>query len=224
MTSRDTILASLRRAIGPAIDDATRQKAVRTRLAEHPRGVIPQRAQIDGEARVALFMKMLEDVSASVETVASEADIPGAVASWLRGRNAPQSLVHGADAAIAGLPWSSEQELKRREGRALGDDVTGLSRAICGIAETGTLMLLSGPDNPSTINFLPENHIVIVSASDIESDYESAWDRLRAIRDGAIVPRTVNLITGPSRSADIEQTLLLGAHGPRALHVIVVGA
>ncbi|MCC0054901.1 MAG: lactate utilization protein [Rhodobiaceae bacterium] len=222
MTSRDTILGALRRAIGPAANDAARRKAVQTRLSEHPRGLIPARGQLPADERIALFRKMLEDVSASVETVKAESEIPAAVAGWLRRRNAPQSLVHGADPHIRDMPWQDEAELKRREGKAAGDDVTGLSRAVCGVAETGTLMLLSGPDNPSTINFLPENHIIVISAADIEGDYESAWDRLRAIKGDGIMPRTVNLVTGPSRSADIEQTLLLGAHGPRALHVIIV--
>ncbi|MGE0233539.1 MAG: lactate utilization protein C [Flavobacteriaceae bacterium] len=222
MTSREAILGALRRAIGRTGEDAVRKEAVRARLAEHARGIIPKRGQLAGPARVALFRKMLEEVSASVETVNGEGEIPGAVARWLRGRNAPQSLVHGADPLLADLPWDLEPELKRRQGKAVGDDVNGLSRAVCGVAETGTLMLLSGPDNPSTINFLPENHVIVVSAADIEGDYESAWDRLRALNGDKGMPRTVNLVTGPSRSADIEQTLLLGAHGPRALHVIIV--
>ena len=95
--------------------------------------------------------------------------------------------------------------------------------AEAGVAETGTLVLLSGPDNPTTINFLPDTHVVVVRAADILGDYESVWRRLRERLGPGVMPRLVNLVTGPSRSADIEQTLLLGAHGPRALHIIVVG-
>jgi len=87
----------------------------------------------------------------------------------------------------------------------------------------GTVVLASGPDNPTTLNFLPDVHIVVVDASDIGADFETAMARLRERYGTATMPRTVNMITGPSRSADIEQTLLLGAHGPRKLHVIVVG-
>ena len=92
------------------------------------------------------------------------------------------------------------------------------------VAETGTLVLTSGPDNPTTLNFLPDTHIVVVDAKDIAGDYETVWHArcARHYGEGAL-PRTVNLITGPSRSADIEQTLILGAHGPRRLHVMVVG-
>ena len=84
-------------------------------------------------------------------------------------------------------------------------------------------MLLSGPDNPTTLNFLPDTHIVVVDADDIAGDYETVWQRIRALYGTGKLPRTVNMITGPSRSADIEQTLILGAHGPRALHILVVG-
>ena len=89
-------------------------------------------------------------------------------------------------------------------------------------AESGTLMMVSGPDNPTTLNFLPDTHIVVVDADDIAGDYETLWTRLRSAFGEGVMPRTVNLITGPSRSADIEQTLILGAHGPRRLHVVVV--
>lgn len=84
-------------------------------------------------------------------------------------------------------------------------------------------MLTSGPDNPTTVNFLPEVHVVAVAAGDIAGDYETVLGRLRETYGKGEMPRTVNLITGPSRSADIEQTLLLGAHGPRRLHVMIVG-
>jgi L-lactate dehydrogenase complex protein LldG len=91
------------------------------------------------------------------------------------------------------------------------------------VAESGTLVLVSGEDNPTTLNFLPDTHIVVVSADDVAGDYETVWQRIREQYGAGTMPRTVNLITGPSRSADIEQTLILGAHGPRRLHVIVVG-
>jgi L-lactate dehydrogenase complex protein LldG len=129
----------------------------------------------------------------------------------------------GGDPAIAALPWQREPHLERLVGPSDGRDAVSLSRAFAGVAETGTLVLLSGPDNPTTLNFLPDTHIVMVSADDVAGDYESVWRRLRESHGAGVLPRTVNLVTGPSRSADIEQTLILGAHGPRALHILVVG-
>ena len=92
------------------------------------------------------------------------------------------------------------------------------------MAESGTLALLSGPDNPTTLNFLAENHFVVVFAQDVLGDMESVIARLRTAYGAGVMPRALNFVTGPSRSADIEQTLLLGAHGPRRLHIVVVGA
>jgi L-lactate dehydrogenase complex protein LldG len=90
------------------------------------------------------------------------------------------------------------------------------------IAETGTLMLVSGPQTPTTLNFLPETHIVLVHADQVVATYEDGWDRLRTAETSKALPRTVNFITGPSRTADIEQHIELGAHGPRRLHIVVV--
>jgi len=101
--------------------------------------------------------------------------------------------------------------------------LSSVSHAFAGVAETGTVVLASGTDNPTSLNFLPDNHIVVIDANDVAGDYESVWQRLRERYGDGLMPRAVNLITGPSRSADIEQTLILGAHGPRRLHVIVVG-
>ena len=92
-----------------------------------------------------------------------------------------------------------------------------------GVAETGTLVMASGPDNPTTLNFLPDTHIVVVDAKDIAGDYETVWARVREKFGIDALPRAINMITGPSRSADIAQILILGAHGPRRLHVLVVG-
>jgi L-lactate dehydrogenase complex protein LldG len=105
------------------------------------------------------------------------------------------------------------------KGASQGDDEVSVTAAYAGIAETGTLLLHSGPASPTTLNFLPDNHIVVLRASQIVGAYEDAWDRLRAA--GAL-PRTVNMITGPSRTGDIEQTIMLGAHGPRRLHIVLV--
>ena len=97
--------------------------------------------------------------------------------------------------------------------------VTG---AFAAVAETGTLMLVSGPEHPTTLNFLPDTHIVVLERNAVVGTYEEAWDRLRAATGGAPLPRTVNFVTGPSRTGDIEMQIELGAHGPRRLHILLV--
>jgi L-lactate dehydrogenase complex protein LldG len=106
-------------------------------------------------------------------------------------------------------------------GQAQPNDEVGLSHAIAAVAETGTLVLASGPDNPVTLNFLPETHIVVVEDKNIVGPYEDAWVKVRARFGDRLMPRTVNMISGPSRTADIGGKLVLGAHGPRRLCVII---
>ena len=81
-------------------------------------------------------------------------------------------------------------------------------------------MLTSGADTPSTLNFLPDTHVVVLKAEDVVGPYEDALDRVRARGNG--MPRTINFVTGPSRTGDIEQQIQLGAHGPRRLHILLV--
>jgi len=222
MSARDTVLAKIRRSLHVDGRDVGRRAIVIARLEGTPRSVVPARGQLPPEERVALFAKMAEKVSATVAHVESSDAVPEAVADYLRGHNLPAVLRMGDDPLLAGLPWERTQvEVKR--GPSDGDDAVGLSHAVAGVAETGTLVLLSGTDNPTTINFLPETHIIAVRIEDIVGDYETAWEAIRARLGRGVMPRTVNMITGPSRSGDIEQTILLGAHGPRRLHIIVVG-
>lgn len=220
---RDNILAKVRASLGRKSDDADRRAAVADRLRNAPQGLIPKRGQLPHAERVDLFCKMAETVQASVARVASAADVPQAVTDYLRQKNLPAHVRMGADGWLAAMPWDGQKNLTVESGRAKGSDEVGLSHALAGIAETGTLVLASGPDNPTTINFLPEHHIAVVRAADIEGDMEAVWTRIRAAYGKGGMPRAVNMVTGPSRSGDIEQTILLGAHGPRALHVVVVG-
>lgn len=224
MTSRDAILGRIRRSLGTGAADSLRADTVARRLHEAPRGLIPARGQVPRAEKLALFRAMVGKVAGGVTDVATLADVPAAVAAYVRDRNLPARVRHGADPVLAGLPWASEPALEVSAGASAGDDLVGVSHALGAIAETGTLVLASGPDNPTTLNFLPDHHLVVVLADDVGGDLETAFDRLRAVYGKGVLPRNVNLITGPSRSADIEQKLLLGAHGPRALQVILVGA
>ncbi len=223
MSARDAILSRIRTSLGATAGDAGRRAIVISRLDNAPRGVIPARGQLPTEERIALFSAMAEKVSASVSRVATDDALPEAVATFLRDTNLPAAIRMGNDPRLRGLPWYRVPQLAIAFGPSDGSDMVTLSHAVAGVAETGTLVLTSGPDNPSTLNFLPDTHIVAVRAAEIAGDYESAWGVIRARYGKGEMPRTVNLITGPSRSADIEQTLLLGAHGPRRVHIVIVG-
>jgi L-lactate dehydrogenase complex protein LldG len=223
MTARDLILATIRRSLGVTGTEAPRRAAVASRLAGHPRGVVPARGNLPPRERVDLFARMVEAASGTIARVGSAAEVPAAVADFLRGLNLPLRLRHGDDPRLAALPWGNAAALEVSRGPSDGHDLAAVSHAFAAVAETGTVVLTSGPDNPTTLNFLPDVHVVVVEAGAVAGDFETVMEELRDRYGAGTLPRTVNMITGPSRSADIEQTLILGAHGPRKLHVIVVG-
>jgi L-lactate dehydrogenase complex protein LldG len=220
--ARIMIFERIRAALGAERLDRARRSAVQRRLARHPRGPLPARAKRQGEERVALFAAMLAKQGADVRRVATPKEVVGAVASYLGTCNLPPRVRMGRDPMLAALPWREAWDIERVFGAAEPDDRASLSRAVAGAAETGTLFLLSGSDNPTSLNFLPEAHSVLIAASDIFAFYEEAFDRIRAL-SGGVMPRSVNLISGPSRTADIEQTIVRGAHGPRGLLVVILG-
>jgi L-lactate dehydrogenase complex protein LldG len=221
MTSRDTILSSIRRSLAVKGDERIRASIAEDRLDRSPKGVIPTRGQLDAAGKLKLFVEKAEGVQATVARVASAKDVPGEVARYLRDNNLPAALRMGDDPRLLAMPWK-ETSIDVGKGRSHGLDLSAISHAESAIAETGTLALVSGHENPTTLNFLPDNHIVVLNAADITGDLESIWAKVRKKFGKGEMPRTVNFITGPSRSGDIEQTILLGAHGPRALHIVVV--
>ncbi|WP_412051316.1 LutC/YkgG family protein [Hoeflea sp. Naph1] len=222
MSGRETVLGKIRKSIQVEGSDTERRAAVAARLGAAPTGVIPARAQLPQPEQIELFSTMADKYGATVSRIDDYGKIPAEVSNYLRERNLPAAIRIGADQRLKQAGWASEKNLEIREGASDGGDLAGVSHALAGIAETGTLALLSGQDNPTTINFLPEHHIVVVKAADVTGDMESVWTMLRAHSGKGEMPRAVNLVTGPSRSGDIEQTILLGAHGPRALHIIIV--
>ncbi|MEQ9811217.1 MAG: LUD domain-containing protein [Azospirillaceae bacterium] len=219
MSARDQILSGIARARGSAADRA----AVEERIARHQRNLIPSRADLPPAERVALFAHMALENAATVAEVATPADVPPAVRDFLAGHNLPARVKLAPDPSITGIDWSVVPTLETATGRAADADVTSVTAAMAGIAETGTLMLAGGPDSPTTLNFLPDNHIVVLRRDQVLGNYEEAWDLIRARFGEGAMPRTVNMVTGPSRTGDIEQTIQLGAHGPRRLHIILVG-
>lgn len=220
---RSLVLSRIRAALGVAGRDGEREAAVEQRLRTHPRGLIPARARADRKALFDLMAEMLAAQGAEVTRAATPEDAIRAIANDLREHALPLRLRMGADSVLAALPWESAPEVERAFGPADREDRASLSRALVAAAETGTLFLVSGADNPTTLAFLPEVHLILIGAGDVVGSYEEAFDRLRAIHGEGALPRTVNLISGPSRTADIEQTIVRGAHGPKRLHVLILG-
>jgi L-lactate dehydrogenase complex protein LldG len=209
MSARDDILARLRerRSRSPDETDAA------THLRTHAAGPVPQRAQGAGAELRARFVAAAEQASAEVAEIDGPGSVPALVARLCAEQGYAPEAVVAPDGALDTLDWGAAG-LAVSARAAHGDDRVGVSQAFCGIAETGTLVLRSGPQSPVTVGFLPEVHVVALTLQDLVGGYEQAWQRLRA---AGAMPRTVNWITGPSRSADIEQTIQIGAHGPLRL-------
>ena len=172
---------------------------------------------------MALFCQWAETNNATVARVAA-ADVAAEVVSYLARNNLPAQAAMAPSPQLVDYDWASQKMLSLRRGRGEATDQVSITGAFAGIAETGTLVMASGPEHPVTLNLLPDTHIAVVREADIVSGYEDVWTRLRQHYGKDRMPRTVNTLTGPSRTGDIEQAMELGAHGPRRMHVVVVRA
>jgi L-lactate dehydrogenase complex protein LldG len=227
MTARDDILGDIRRSLGRGALTGSSADAAAERVAAHRRNLIPARAAaLDASGQVDLFVQMAEAVQTTVTRVAADSDVPDEVARYLAAENLPAEVTVAPDPGLDTLPWNERPLLQIRRGKAEAGDAVSLTPCLAAVAETGTLMLTSSEGTPTTLNFLPDTHIVVLRAGQVVASYEDGWDLLRAQATDKLwgLPRTVNFITGPSRTGDIEQRIELGAHGPRRLHVILVDA
>lgn len=218
--SRSQILGRIRSNLNQAAGPLRQSpEALEKRIAAHPRGIRPERVNKDEDGLIDLFVQRAEKVNATVARLDTLDDVPDAMAEYLAKENLPAAFRMSDNVDLNALPWDKRPALEIKKGASDGKDEVGLSRAVSGVAETGTLILSSGKESPTSLNFLPETHVVMVKRSEIAGTYEDGWDVVRA--KGAIA-RAVNFITGPSRTGDIEQTIYLGAHGPRRLHILLV--
>ncbi len=221
MSARDAIMARVRAKL-PKGPEGSRREAVERHISQHQQNLIPERGQGDIEHRIRVFTEMMLAVGGTVEIVDDVNDVPHAVSVYLRDGNLPAIVRRGTDPLLARLPWHRGGTLDVLEGPAVDADRASVSHAFAGVAESGTIVQVSGPENPTTLNFLPEAHIVVLESSALFASYEEAWTKLRNLMGEGNMPRTVNMISGPSRTADIEQTIVRPAHGPKNMHVIIV--
>lgn len=226
MSSREAMLTAIRRGLKRGVLPEDQQAMLRGRLAAHGRHLIPARSRLPRAGQIALFVANVEKEFGTVAFVPDPSAVPGALADYLAAQNLPTDFVMAPHPDLRAIPWSDRPMLNWRVGRAEASDMVSVQHGFAAVAETGTLMLPSAPERPTTLNLLADTAVVVLRASRIVGAYEEAWDLLRAenqdARSGGFMPRNVMWVTGPSRSADIEQTLELGAHGPRRLHVVLV--
>lgn len=188
-------------------------EAVQDYLRLHPHGPQPH----IGDDAAKHFAQQALRMSDTVAEVASMAEVPAAVAVYLDDLGIAKQAI--AWKTLDALAWTQAGiEVAFRP--PVNTDLVGITGAFCAVAETGSLLLLSGPDTYASASLLPETHIAVLPASRIVAYMEDAFALARAERGE--LPRATNFISGPSRTGDIEQTIVLGAHGPYRVHVIVV--
>ena len=219
--SRSQMLTRIRDALGAEANDTSRESAVSTHLANRPRCEAPSRAIAPNTDLVSVFKNEAIRQNCDIGEVDGIGSAPPAIAEYLKANNQPLKLRHGNDAALLAVDFAGAG-LETCHGHATSDDTAGLSVAYAGIAETGTMALLSGPENPVTLAFLPDTHVVIVPRRRILATYEDAFEILQNEKGAGVMPRTLNLVSGPSRTADIGGRIVIGAHGPRRLFMIIV--
>jgi L-lactate dehydrogenase complex protein LldG len=220
MSSRDYILGRIRWSLGRGALERDDDLHLAQRVSNPKPNLIPKRGGGTHKQQISLFVKMAKEVNATVSRLKSLDGVPRAAAKYLKDNDLGTALRLAPHPDLEKMNWSA---LEVTFGPSAGDDLNSLVMAYGGVAETGSLALVSGQYGPTTLNFLPDNHIIVLKAEDLVGDYEAVYARLRRESNNAdFMPRALNWVSGPSRTADIEQTLLLGAHGPRKLHILLV--
>jgi L-lactate dehydrogenase complex protein LldG len=213
--ARERILARIRKAQGRGVSRPSQAEleAIETYLRGHPRGTLPK---VEGDL-AARFRARAESMQCTADEVAAEGDVPAAVARYLKSANLPAAGCVWPQ--LAHLDWKAAG-LALEPRAANADDAIGVTGAFAAIAETGTLVLAAGPETPASASLLPETHIAVVGANRIVAYMEDAFALAREAFGQ--LPRAINFVSGPSRTADIDQTIVLGAHGPSRLHIVLI--
>jgi L-lactate dehydrogenase complex protein LldG len=202
MTAREDILKN--------IAAHTQGVPTENHMANQAAHITPAHVQLTAPELQALFIRKAEAVGA---TLSVTDDAVKSVQTYLQ-------TITGDIRVAPGLQDYAWENLPVQFGTASETDTVGITLAHYGVAETGTLVCLANSQTPTLLNFLPPISIIIVAADKLYATYEEAWQQLRAAQE--ILPRNINFITGPSRTGDIEQQLLLGIHGPKQLHIILL--
>ncbi len=208
MSARETILSKIRAATDSSDFESAPDFSIALPQPDYP---------FDIEAnKTGQFVEMLVQVHGTWEILANLGDVPDSATHYLIKAGAKLRAAIATDPKLTQLDWA---DLVVEPRPARKSDRTSITLAFAGIAETGTIAMVSSARSPVTLNFLPEINIVVLLESRLVATMEQFWPMMKVIK---AQPRAINFITGPSKTADIEQTIVYGAHGPRHFHVIIV--
>jgi L-lactate utilization protein LutC len=211
LMARDYILHKVRTALGRSAGQMpTETPAARIKIPE-----------MDLESRIRTFFSCIEKLSGKTYRAASPEDARAYVAQLVEGKTAVASnaplLAECAITGISGVSTGFRNEPELRDACSTAE--FGITSADYALADTGTLVMLSSAEEARMISLLPPVHIAIVGISRLLTGLDELFTTLPepAERTSSMV-----LITGPSRTADIEQILIRGVHGPGEIHVVLI--
>lgn len=214
--AREAILGRIGKALGReqaarSIDDVP--TAIRERIATPQRHTLPA---LGGDL-MARLIEQMEGVLMDVTRLQTRSDVPAAVTDWLDAAGVQGDITLAP--ALSDIDWPADGQRRVRTGAASGEEAVSVTPCLAAVAETGSLALASAHATPATLNFLPENHVVVLHEEQVVAHVDDVFPLLRSLE---VLPRALNFVTGPSRTADIEQTLEIGAHGPRRMLVLLL--
>ena len=183
---------------------------------------LPPTPAMDADSALEAFLIRLTQAKATVEIAADRTQVVKSISNYLYRRHNSRRIVAGHDPRLAALPWRDGGVLVRFDA-AEAEDTVSVSYAGLGVAESGSVLLYSDRGNPARNNWLVQEQIVVLDLDDLQENFEQAWLRIGADREAGICPRAIHFISGPSSTGDIVGHLVVGAHGPLALHVILRG-
>lgn len=211
--AKAAIMADIQRATSP--HDAGAIKAQADALIANPDALRPD---FSSQSNIDRFVEKAtsERVTATVEMLATRQDIPQAVEKYLSKNDLENRIALQPRKALLDLNWGETET----HSNPAQDEAVAVSFADMGIAETGSVVFLSAPDAPVLMNFLSLHHLVVLQLDQILRYLEDVFPAVGLAPGDQ--PRSINIITGTSGTADIEAKNIRGAHGPRYMHILVI--
>ncbi|TPE49864.1 LutC/YkgG family protein [Amaricoccus solimangrovi] len=210
MSARERIFSAVRAELSAARDPAQIAGEAAALLAE-PDAVRPRLA---GATLAESFAIKATALGTTIDRVPALDAVPEAVARYLAGQGLRPSVALDGAPELRGLDWGAVET----HSAIAPDEAAGVGLARFGVAESGSIVIHSGPETPILLAFLPLHHVVVLRVADMLAHLEDYAARL----EGTEPPRNAILITGPSGTTDIEGSYVRGAHGPGFVHVILV--
>lgn len=210
-SARDEIMTSIRSGL----------EKFNTAPEPVPQAVAERAKMPDRESLIESFRRYAAEEAATSERIDSSAGVPRAVVQYLNEHALPLEVLAADQIIPGGLDWSQTGELEIVDRPIRPDGDTVVTGCFAGLAESGAVVTVSSPDCPNELQFLAATHIVVVPAGRIFADYESFW---HIVGEEFVtgMPRSMNWIVGPSRTADLGVPSRLGAHGPSRLHLLII--